>query len=220
MFYQIDSLLSEQDLRIIHDELANIAFEDGVTTAGLAAKRVKKNLQAPGFRASTAHKLVLQRIKHNERFSLVAAPLRISDLLLSKYQPGMEYGLHMDNPLMQSATIRTDLAFTLFLDDPATYEGGELIVEDGSGVRSFKLSAGSMIIYPACHTHRVAPIRAGQRHAIIGWVQSVIRDPRHRDILHDLSVVRKTLFDREGQSAQYEMIGKSISNLLRLWAEN
>lgn len=220
MFYIVDAALSEQDLHTIHQEIANIAFEDGHATAGADAKQVKKNLQASGFKGSTVHRFVRQRIRQSERFTQITAPLRISDLLLSKYEIGMEYGWHIDNPLMQSGTIRTDLAFTLFLDDPGSYEGGELIVDSDSGKRSYKLPAGTMIIYPASFAHRVSAVHAGQRFAIVGWVQSMIRDPRHRAILCDLSIARNAALQRDGGSAECAALSKSISNLVRLWAEN
>lgn len=220
MFYQVASVLTLEDLKAIADEIKNIVFVDGHLTAGQDAKGTKNNLQAPEFMASAASKLVIGRIKQNSSFNLIAAPLRISDLMLSKYEVGMEYGFHIDNPIMQSGGIRTDLAFTLFLDAPGTYEGGELIIEDGTGPRPFKPDAGSMIIYPASFLHRVAPIRAGQRRAIVGWVQSFIRDPQHRAILYDLSRVRKTLSYKDHTSMESAALGKSISNLIRMWAEN
>ena len=216
----IDAILSEQDLHTIHQELTTMTFENSITTAGSEAKRAKNNLQARSFKGLTAHRLAFKQIRRNEQVNLAAAPLRISDLLLSKYGVGMDYGWHIDNPLMQSATIRTDLAFTLFLDNPASYEGGELIIDSDGGKRSYKLPAGSMILYPASFTHRVAVVRAGQRSAIVGWVQSAIRDPRHRDILYDLSIVRKALIKRDSGSAECAALSKSLSNLVRLWAEN
>jgi PKHD-type hydroxylase len=220
MFYQINSVLSAEDLQVICDEIKNIEFHDGRVTAGQGAMSAKNNLQAPKFMASAASGLAISRIKQNSGFNLIAAPLRISDLLLSKYEIGMEYGFHFDNPIMQSGKVRTDLAFTLFLDVPSTYEGGELIIEDGNGPRSFKPDAGSMIIYPASFLHRVAPIRAGQRRAIVGWVQSFIRDPQHRAILYDLSRVRTSLSDKDNTSSESGILGKSISNLIRMWSEN
>lgn len=144
MFYIVDAVLTELDFQNIHQELVNIAFEDGLATAGADAKKVKKNLQSSDFKGSTVHRFVRQRIRQNERFTLITAPLRISDLLLSKYEIGMEYGWHIDNPLMQSGTIRYN-----------SHRSG----------------------------HRGSAVRATQQFAIIRWVQSMIRDPRHRTIL-------------------------------------
>ena len=53
----------------------------------------------------------------------------------------------------------------------------------------------------------------------VGWVQSLIRDPRQRQILFDLEVVRRQLFQQQGKTSQFDLLSKSISNLWRLWVE-
>ncbi len=220
MLHVIDSVLNPEELKAVHDEAAKLKFADGALTAQGTAKTVKNNQQALDFQKSSAHMLIQRSIRRNDQFNLIAAPLRISDLMLSSYQTGMEYGWHMDNPLMHSGALRTDLAFTLFLDEPNTYEGGELEIECEGNNQAYKLCAGSMIVYPACHLHRVTPVRTGRRLAIVGWVQSVVRDPRHRQILYDIATVRKSMLSKQGNSTEFENLGKTLSGLLRLWAEN
>jgi PKHD-type hydroxylase len=71
----------------------------------------------------------------------------------------------------------THLAFTLFLCDPATYEGGELCVRTGDIERSCKLSTGNMLLYPTTTPHFVKPALTEQRAAVVGWIQSMVADP-------------------------------------------
>ena len=40
----------------------------------------------------------------------------MTPLILSRYKPGMAYGTHVDDALMQG--LRTDVSFTVFLSDP------------------------------------------------------------------------------------------------------
>ena len=59
----------------------------------------------------------------------------------------MEYGSHVDDALMNG--VRSDVSFTLFLSDPASYDGGALIVETSAGEDDIKLPAGSLVAYPS-----------------------------------------------------------------------
>ena len=67
-------------------------------------------------------------------------------MLVSRYEPGMAYGLHVDAPIMGEPNhVRSDVSFTLFLSDPDSYDGGELAFDSGSGETAFKLPARSAI---------------------------------------------------------------------------
>ena len=112
----------------------------------------------------------------------------------------MQYGVHVDDALM--AGMRTDIAFTLFLDAPDTYDGGELVIESAAGDDAIKLPAGAMIVYPATTLHRVAMVTRGQRHVVAGWARSFVRDAAQREILFDLDTARRTIFARDGKSAR------------------
>lgn len=220
MFYTLDNVLDADDLKRIHEMLPSIEFKDGKATAGWAAKAVKNNLQAQVASHQDLQQLVKQRLMQHPIFGQAAMPARLSNLILSKYESGMAYGLHMDDALMERGRIRTDLAFTIFLSDPTSYEGGELILEDDSVARSYKLAAGSAFLYPASYLHKVAPIQSGARSAIVGWVQSLVRDTLQREILYDLSLVCQSLHAKDIASADFARVNRSVGNLLRMWVEN
>jgi PKHD-type hydroxylase len=130
----------------------------------------------------------------------------------------MSYGSHIDNAFMgEDNRLRSDLSFTLFLSDPTTYEGGELVIETTGGEQAFKLTAGSMILYPSSTLHRVETITAGIRLAAVGWIQSLVRDAADREILFDLDTVRQELFARDGKTKEFDLLCKSYANLLRRW---
>lgn len=108
---------------------------------------------------------------------------------------------------------------TLFLNHPDTYDGGELVIETSLGEQGFKLSAGSAIVYPSTMLHEVRPVTRGRRLAAVMWIQSLVRNPAHREILFDLDTARQVMFERQGKSPEFDLIGKSLSNLLPEWAE-
>jgi PKHD-type hydroxylase len=115
--------------------------------------------------------------------------------------------------------VRSDVSFTLALTKPEDYEGGELVMETTAGEQAFKLPAGHVIAYPSTTLHRVAPVTRGERLAAVGWLQSQLRDPQHRELLYDLDLARRSLFDREGKTREFDLMSKVSANLLRLWAE-
>jgi PKHD-type hydroxylase len=216
----IADILKPDDLTAIHAALSKTRFIDGRETAGFAARQVKDNRQADARDKSldAARGLVAARIMDNDLFRLAARPKKLSPLLFSRTETGMQYGVHVDDALM--AGMRTDIAFTLFLDDPDTYDGGELIIESPAGDDAIKLPAGAMIVYPATTLHRVAMVTRGQRHVVAGWARSLVRDGAQREILFDLDTARRTIFAREGKSGEFDLISKSLANLLRMWADD
>ncbi len=223
MIVQIDQVLSSEALYRIIDLLHHAKFIDGGLTAGTFAKIVKHNEQIDRATdiAETIETTIYQAIVQNALFQSVARPQTIRPCLISRYGPGMAYGWHTDNAIMgQNGHLsRSDLSFTLFLSDPKTYEGGELVLDTDNGERSIKLAAGSMVLYPSTYLHRVAEVTAGQRLAAVSWVQSLVRDTQQRNLLFELDTVRRSLFEKYGKTEEFDLLSKTHANLLRQWAE-
>jgi len=218
MILSIADILSA-DVATVRAGLANASFIAGAATAGWSAKLVKSNQQASdsaeieGLRA-----LIEARLAEHPVFALATRPKTIIGPLFSRYQPGHAYGAHVDNALIDG--VRTDVSFTLFLSDPTSYDGGELVIDQASGEEAFKLPAGSVVTYPATTLHRVAPVTRGERLAAAGWVRSHLRDPGHRELLFDLETARRRLFEREGKTADGDLLAKCAANLMRLWCDD
>ncbi|MEZ5934449.1 MAG: Fe2+-dependent dioxygenase [Alphaproteobacteria bacterium] len=216
----ISGLFAAEELAAIQDMLADPAlYEDGRLTAGWHAREVKHNLQARkgGLADGVLRKIEAVLLQH-ELFVAAARPKCLAKLLISRYGPGMTYGSHVDDALMGG--VRTDLSFTLFLADPASYEGGELVIEDGYQERRVKLEAGQLILYPSTSLHRVEPVTEGMRLAAVGWVRSHIRQQDQREILFDLETSLRQVHEAEGKSPLFDRLVKTRTNLLRLWAED
>ncbi len=98
--------------------------------------------------------------------------------------------------------MRTDLSATLFLCDPESYEGGELVIEDTYGQHRVKLPAGHLVLYPASSLHCVTPVTRGVRQASFLWIQSMVRDDKQRAMLYDLDRTIQSLKARFGDGEE------------------
>ena len=214
----IGNVLPAADIELIRATLAQATFVDGRETAGFAARLVKNNRQASDRKTETIRKLVEERILAHEVFAMAVRPKALTPVMFSRYEPGMQYGSHVDDPLMQG--LRTDVSFTLFLSEPDSYEGGELVIEGASGDDAVKLAAGGLLAYPSTALHHVAEVTRGERLAAVGWARSYVRDGAQRELLFELDTARRQLFKREGKSAEYDLVSKSLANLLRMWVED
>lgn len=218
----LQEVLAAEDLARVRTELSELAFISGKRTAGATARGVKENLQADGSdpRVKELERFVLDALYRHPMFEIAARPARTSRLLFSRYEPGMTYGAHTDDALMGRGEdkLRTDLAFTIFLADSESYEGGELVVQSALGDQAIKLEAGDAILYSAGSIHHVAPVTSGARLAAVGWIQSFVADPTQRETLFDLSVARARFAEAGIAREELLRLDKSISNLLRMWA--
>ena len=216
----IADILKPEDLGAIRSALDGVRFIDGRETAGFAARQVKDNRQADARDKSLdgARELVAKRILENDLFRIAVRPKQLSPLLFSRYEPGMSYGSHVDDALMGG--MRTDVAFTLFLEDPESYDGGELVIESTGGDDAVKLPAGALIAYPATTLHHVAQVTRGRRQVVAGWARSFVRDASQRELLFDLDTARRSIYSRDGKSREFDLMSKSLANLMRMWAED
>ena len=222
MLLTLPDLVTPDELALIKQKIATVPFIEGKASAGELLKSVKNNQQIPWNHPVMKEitDLVMRALGRCDAFMSLAQPRRLAAMLVSRYEPGMAYGAHVDAPIMGEPNhVRSDVSFTLFLNEPDTYQGGELAFENGSGETAFKLPARSAICYPTGQLHRVRPVEHGERLAVVGWVQSLVREPAIRELLHDLSEARELLVGQEGAGRAVELLTKSYSNLLRRNAE-
>lgn len=217
----IADVLPADTLPALHTRIAALAWADGRQTAGWAARTVKQNEQADAGDATLAalRNELLASLSAHPLLRLYARPRRFSAPLVSRYRNGMQYGRHVDDALMGDPPLRTDLAFTLFLSDPDSYDGGELVLEGTDGETPVKLAAGALVLYATGNSHRVTPVTRGERIAAVGWIQSHVRDAAQREILFDLDRTRRAIFDAEGDSEHFATLSRASASLLRMWAE-
>lgn len=216
-------LLDEQTLKFVDQILSNAPYIDGKTTATDAAKLVKNNLQIDLNDRTVLpqlYQLIGNALSIEPKFNTTFYAARVYPFLFSKYTEGMGYGWHVDSPLMGgNPTIRTDLAMTIFLSDPATYEGGELVIQTDGGEVSYKPAAGTAVIYPCQYVHCVNEVTSGMRSVAVTWIQCSVRSAEHRKILGDLKQLHESMAASDATGKQTQLVLQTWSNLLRLWAE-
>ncbi len=217
----IAGLLDAAQLTELRRLLVRGRYDDGRRTAGAAARQVKNNLQLdparPEYKAAST--IVQAALLANETLQSAALPRFFSGLLFSRYESGIGYGTQVDNALMNAPQLRSDLAYTLFLAEPTEYVGGELVLMDPEGENAIKLPAGALYLYPATALHRVENVTEGRRDVCVGWVQSLVRDERIREMIFDLTRVKALLEDQPAQREARDLIARTRANLLRLHAE-
>jgi PKHD-type hydroxylase len=226
MMLQIPDVLTPEQVAQARVLLARAQWVDGRATAGHQSAQVKDNLQIP--EGCPEHRalgdMVLAALEWNPLFISAVLPLRVFPPLFNRYDPGMTFGAHVDNSIRQVTgtphRIRTDVSCTLFLADPESYDGGELIVEDTYGEQRAKLPAGDAIVYPATSLHRVAPVTRGSRLASFFWIQSMVRDDGQRSLLFDLDMsINRLRGDLAADHPSPVQLTAVYHNLLRRWAD-
>jgi len=226
MLIQIPKILTLEQAGELNRTLEKADWADGRETAGYLSSRVKANEQLPE-RHPLALKLgdmLLDKLGRNAQFMSAALPLKIVPPLFNRYRDGQDYGNHVDGGVRpvagSSQRVRTDLSATLFLAEPADYDGGELVVEDTFGQRSIKLAAGDMVLYPGTSVHHVTPVTRGARIAAFFWIQSMVRGNEQRALLYELDGVVQRLGG--GGAAHHEealRLAGIYHNLLRFWSD-
>jgi PKHD-type hydroxylase len=160
MLLCLTDLLNADELATLRRLAAAAPWATG-QSAGEQARLVKHNLQIPeGHDGLREMRLVVMRaLNRSAEFIAGALPGKVLPPNFNRYTPEHpEYGWHTDRTLRwlpDGTPLRTDVSATLFLSDPADYDGGELEVEDTYGTQRVKLSAGHLVLYPSGSLHRV-----------------------------------------------------------------
>ncbi len=220
MILQIADVLTAEQAANLRATLNQDAagFSSGKATAGWYVKDIKHNDQAAGPAADAAVAAVKQALLANAIFRSAARPKDFVRILVSRYRPGMSYGTHVDDALMGG--VRTDMSFTLFLSEPESCAGGELVIEGNDGDSAIKLSPGSLVLYPTTSLHRVNEVTKGERLAIVGWVRSFIRNPEQRETLFDMDIAIAGLQGAGVERSVSDRVFKVRNMLTRMWAED
>jgi PKHD-type hydroxylase len=197
-------------------------FVDGVLSAGMAAQRVKHNeeLALDARQLKELNNIVMNSLVRHPVYRSAAMQMKIAAPYYARYTAGMSYGEHVDDPIMgQNGLYRSDLSVTIFLSDPKEYEGGELIINTSFGDQSVKLPAGDAVLYPSSSIHRVSKVRSGVRLVAVSWIQSLIRNPDKRALLHELNQARETLLREKPDAPETAQVNHSYINLVRMWSD-
>ena len=220
MLVTLEKVLTPDELQSIRTALAGAVFVDGKMTAGPAIRHLKNNLQLPrSNNPSNLDNLVMAAFSRHAIFTSLTLPRRFLLPLFSKYEPGMSYGWHVDAGIIgEQNPIRADVSCTVFINDPADYDGGELEIQSAGGTVNVKLPAGQAVIYESTTLHRVRPVTRGARLVAVTWIESLVPSEAIRQILYDIAQVRNSLVQQAPDSGEAMLLSKSYANLLRMFA--
>ncbi|MBT0719999.1 Fe2+-dependent dioxygenase [Rosenbergiella collisarenosi] len=223
MMHHIKGVLNAEQLSTLTQHLTHADWVDGRVTTGHQGAAVKSNEQVDTQSSlyQELQQFVLQAINQHPQFFSATLPVNISSPLFNRYQGGGAYGFHVDGAVRREENLwlRTDISATLFLNEPDSYEGGELVIQDTFGQHKVKLPAGDMVIYPSSSLHCVTPVVAGQRIASFMWIQSMVRDEKKRAMLSQLDDDIQQLSSIESATTTRMNLLNLYHNLLREWSE-
>lgn len=225
MLVQIENLFSADELHQMRQQLLAQPWVDGKATAGVQSAQAKHNRQLDEDDpvARQLGGLILQRLSDNPLFMSAALPKRIYPPLFNRYGAGEGFGFHIDNAIRGikgvRERVRTDLSATLFLAEPDSYDGGELVIRDTFGERQVKLPAGHLVLYPGSSVHRVEPVTRGERLAAFFWIESLVREDSQRSLLLDMDVAIQRLTAQQADAGSLLELTGVYHNLLRRWGD-
>nr|WP_198984516.1 Fe2+-dependent dioxygenase [Herbaspirillum sp. ASV7] len=227
MLITLPKLLDDQQLQAVRRLLdgAGEAWVDGRVTAGYQGAPVKFNQQIDERSevAQQCQHIIVSALERHPRFISAALPNVIYPPMFNRYGEGMTFGAHVDGSVRihphNGRKLRTDVSATLFLADPADYDGGELQIEDTYGMHSVKLAAGDMVLYPATSLHTVTPVTRGVRVGCFFWVQSLVRDDGQRQMLFDMDNAIQRLNQTDADALARRTLVGCYHNLLRQWSD-
>jgi PKHD-type hydroxylase len=85
---------------------------------------------------------------------------------ITRYNVGDYIGKHNDMGPIGFITKRR-LTLVMQLSDPNTYEGGDLVFEDG---KRLNREQGSYVVFPSYKYHEVQPVLTGVRYSLSWWI--------------------------------------------------
>ncbi len=94
---------------------------------------------------------------------------------LAKYEEGDFYDWHLD--IGPGRMGNRKLSVTVQLSDPDSYEGGDLVLENGAGQEPYVAprDVGSVTVFPSFMKHKVTPVTKGVRHSLVVWASGQFR---------------------------------------------
>ena len=219
MFLQIDDLLTQAEVERLTELAGRTKFISGRLSN--PHNTTKNNvIQDPADAAGQqASQMALAAIQRSEQARNFVLPRRIALPTFLRYGEGMTYGAHVDAAFMNlgGQLLRSDVSCTIFINDPAAYQGGELTIYLGTETLRVRGKPGSAVFYPSTTLHQVPPVTSGERLVMITFIESQIPDQMQRDLLYTLNEVRAL----EGLKMDWTnrmSLEYVISNLFRMWS--
>lgn len=224
MFQELRGFLTPAEVARLTQLAGELTFIEGRLSNPNNVTKVNLQADRRDPRYSESAQIVLDAFQRSRPFRDFAFPKIIAPPLLSRYEAGMKYGAHADVAYMtiidgtNNFQLRADLSCTVFLNDPASYDGGELLLHVGTLPIPIKGRPGEAFIYPSTLLHEVRPVTRGVRLVSITFIESLIPEERERNLLYEI----KDVLSLEGLKMDWvsrvrmEVVSH---NLMRMWSQ-
>ncbi len=226
MLIHLKNVLGAKELEKIQELLTSAHYVDGKLSAGIVAAQVKNNqeISSDDPVIKELNNLVMGNVVRHKIYQRAALPVKVASPFYCRYHQGMQYGEHIDDPVMGNSLdsqhrYRSDLAITIFLNNPGEYEGGELCIQTDYGQQIIKYPAGDAVMYPATTRHCVNEVTSGERLVAVTWVQSMVKDSEQRALLYQLGTAREKLLRKQPNEEHSKQVDLVYVNLVRKWSE-
>ncbi|MEG3147320.1 Fe2+-dependent dioxygenase [Sphingomonas sp. RT2P30] len=220
MFLRIPDVLTAAELAQLRAIAARTTFVDPKKGSAFVSPLKNNRWLAEPEALRQSAQMVGDAIYRNESFRAFAFPKAMMPPVLTRYDEGMHYGIHVDSAFMTTGqrVLRSDLSCTVFVSDESEYEGGSLRIGLGSSDVHIKGKAGSAIVYPSTSIHEVEPVRAGTRLVVTTFIESRIADAEQRELLYELMEIG-AIAGEKMDIKTYTRLQRVQQNLLRRWGD-
>lgn len=228
----IDDFLGPDEVETVLESIDAARFVDGQVSAGGGNLSVKNNREMAAEQPYVdVVKIVERAVRSSVELNYTVFPRHITRAIVSRYDEGMSYGVHIDSPVIGFMAqnqalgsfgqnyLRTDFSMTVFLSEPDSYVGGDLSFGSPWGTQTYRLRPGAAVVYPTGLPHEVTPITKGTRLAAVMWLQSMVRDHERRRLISDLFLLANKLIERDPDSPEAGLARDAAANALRLAAD-
>lgn len=220
MFLQIEDFLTPAEVQSLSELARDVRFIDGRRSNPHNTNKRNVIADPTDTKGQQASQITIGALQRNEMARDFAFPQRVALPVLTRYDTGMNYGAHIDSAFLPGGDqpLRSDVSCTVFISDPDSYQGGELVVYMGTEIVRIKGKAGHAVFYASTSVHEVAPVTSGERLVMITFIESQIADPMKRDLLYSLNEVRAL----EGLKMDWRnrtRLEYVSANLHRMWAQ-
>jgi PKHD-type hydroxylase len=216
----IKGLLTRGEVRQVLELSKKLKFVDGraATNPGSSLKNnLQADMQDPIY--VETGQIVRGAIYRSQKFRDYALPKNMAMPMVTRYEPGMEYGFHVDAAVLATKPpMRADVSSTVFLSEPDSYDGGELVAKMGDHELEIKLKPGDAVVYPSVTLHRVKPVTRGVRMVAITFTESTVRNHYERQLLYQLGKAISETRDKISMENLTDLTNVH-TNLQRYWTE-
>jgi PKHD-type hydroxylase len=219
MFLHVENFLTPSEVQAVSELARQAKFIEGRRSNPHNLTKDNVIVDPSDPQGQKAGQIALAAFQRSEEARNFVLPRRIAAPSFLRYRMSMKYGPHIDAAFMALGPqpLRSDVSCTIFVNDPAEYQGGELVIHLGTETAKVKGKAGSAVFYPSTTLHEVIPVTQGERVVMISFIESQVPDPMQRDLIYTLNEVRAL----EGLKMDWRNrthLEYVIQNLLRMWS--